>query len=91
MKKALLCAVALTALTVAPALAADLRARPPVYKAPPPPAPIWSWSGCYIGGHIGGGYAWTENTNTVITTAFGDFFPGQGYANLECTPWGGQV
>src|SRR5262245_13634359 len=79
MKRALLCGVALAALTVAPALAADLRA--PVYKGPPPPAPMWSWTGCYIGGHIGGGYAGTENTNTVNTTAFGDFLPGQGYAN----------
>ena len=39
------------------------------------------WTGCYIGGHLGGGYAWTENTNTVNTTVFGDFGPGQGYAN----------
>ena len=30
---------------------------------------------------LGGGYAWTENTNTVNTTVFGDFGPGQGYAN----------
>ena len=43
--------------------------------------PMFSWTGCYIGGSIGGGYAWTENTNAVNTTAFGDFGPGQGYAN----------
>ncbi len=58
-------------------MAADLQARPPIYKAPPPPAPVWSWTGCYIGGHLGGGYAWTENTNTVNTTVFGDFAPAR--------------
>jgi outer membrane immunogenic protein len=60
-------------------MAADLSA--PIYKAlPPPPAPAFSWSGCYIGGTVGGGYAWTQNTNTVNTTAFGDFGPTQGFA-----------
>jgi opacity protein-like surface antigen len=29
-----------------------------VKAPPPPPAPIWTWSGVYIGAHIGGG--WTE-------------------------------
>jgi outer membrane immunogenic protein len=46
-------------LAVGPAVAADLRA--PVYKAAPlAPISVFSWSGCYIGGHVGGGYAWTE-------------------------------
>src|SRR5437879_2330868 len=36
------------------ALAADLA---PVYKSPPPMvAPVWSWTGCYIGAHAGGGW-----------------------------------
>ncbi len=41
--------------------AADL--PPPVYKsaALPPPAPVYNWTGCYVGG--GGGYAmWTQNS-----------------------------
>ena len=80
MRKLLLSGIALAVLA-GPAMAADLQARPPLYKAPPPPVPVWSWTGCYIGGHLGGGYAWTENTNTVNTTVFGDFGPGQGYAN----------
>src|SRR5216683_8310767 len=79
MKKLLLSGVAFTALAVGPAMAADLATRP-IYKAPPPPMSVFSWSGCYIGGSIGGGYAWTQNTNTVNTTAFGDFGPGQGFA-----------
>src|SRR5262245_4804174 len=92
MRKLLLSGVAFAALAAGPAMAADLSR--PMYKAPPPPlpVPIFSWAGCYIGGTIGGGYAWTENTNTVNTTAFGDFFPGQGYAN-HSSGWagGGQI
>jgi outer membrane immunogenic protein len=83
MKKLLLSGVAFAVLAMGPALgpvmAADLSA--PIYKAlPPPPAPAFSWSGCYIGGTVGGGYAWSQNTNTVNTTAFGDFGPTQGFA-----------
>ncbi|HWL30866.1 MAG TPA: outer membrane beta-barrel protein [Xanthobacteraceae bacterium] len=37
------------------AVAADLPARP-VYKAPVM-APVYNWSGIYIGGHIGGGWS----------------------------------
>jgi outer membrane immunogenic protein len=78
MKKMLLTGVAFAALAAGPAFAADL-SMPPMYKAPPP-VPTFSWTGCYIGGNLGGGAAWTQNTNTVNTTAFGDFLPGQGFA-----------
>src|SRR3981081_4029323 len=46
--------IALTAVAAfaAPAVAADLPAR--TYKAPPPPAPVYNWTGFYIFG--GGGY-----------------------------------
>jgi outer membrane immunogenic protein len=54
MRKLLLTSVACIVLAT-PALAADLR-RPAPMKAPPPPPPIalFSWTGCYIGGHVGG-------------------------------------
>jgi outer membrane immunogenic protein len=62
MKKIVLTTVALTALIAAPALAADIGR--PVYRAPPPaPAyPVYgfSWTGCYVGGHIGGLWAHKE-------------------------------
>ena len=58
MKKILLATVALVAVgAAAPALAADLAARP-YTKAPAyVPAPIYNWTGFYIGGHIGGPFA----------------------------------
>jgi len=56
MKKLLLAIVCLATLGVAaPASAADM----PVKAAPPPPvAPIYNWTGFYIGAHVGG--AWTD-------------------------------
>lgn len=44
----------------APAVAADMR---PVTKAPVAPAPIaqvYNWTGFYIGGHVGGGFAGSD-------------------------------
>jgi outer membrane immunogenic protein len=51
----LLASVGALALTGSAALAADLpsRAPPPVYL---PPAPIFTWTGIYVGGQVG--YAW---------------------------------
>src|ERR1700683_781700 len=70
MKKFLLGPVALVALgATAPALAADLAARPVYTKAPVYAAPIYNWTGFYIGGHIGGalgnnnGFAGTTNSS----------------------------
>src|SRR6202163_1241636 len=57
MKKFLLGTVALAALgAAAPAMAADLAARP-YTKAPAYAAPIYNWTGFYIGGHVGGAFA----------------------------------
>ena len=54
--KKILAGLALSALLAAPALAADLPARMPVKAAPAPIITVFSWTGCYIGGHVG--YAW---------------------------------
>jgi outer membrane immunogenic protein len=49
------------------ALAADLpsRAPPPVYL---PPAPIFTWTGVYLGGQIG--YAWTNHKSDYYHNGF---------------------
>jgi outer membrane immunogenic protein len=55
MKKVLLVGVSLVAMGIGSALAADLPARAPVYtKAPVAVAPIYNWSGFYIGLNGGG-------------------------------------
>jgi outer membrane immunogenic protein len=57
MKKFLLGTVALIALgATAPALAADMAARPYTKAAPAYMAPIYNWTGFYIGGHVGGAF-----------------------------------
>jgi outer membrane immunogenic protein len=61
MKKILYASLAIAALVASPALAADMRA--PVRKAPALiPAPIYTWTGCYVGGNVG----WAR-TETRIT------------------------
>lgn len=57
MKKILLATVAFAALGMGPAVAADLAAR--TYTKAPPPAPLPTWAGLYIG--VMGGYAGQED------------------------------
>ena len=64
MKKLFLASVALVALNAgSSALAADM----PV-KAPAPPSPVYSWSGCYGGGFVG--YGWGESQHRSLDTRF---------------------
>jgi outer membrane immunogenic protein len=62
--KSILSIVAVTALTVTSASAADLPARP-IYKAPVS-APAFDWSGPYVGAHIG--YAWGHEGDNLSQT-----------------------
>jgi outer membrane immunogenic protein len=68
MKMILLAGIGLLAIATAaaPATAADLPVKAPVYKA----APIdpWNWSGFYIGGNVG--YSWgNSDTDAVFSNA----------------------
>jgi outer membrane immunogenic protein len=91
MKKILLGTVALVALgATAPALAADLAPSPrpgPYTKAPAYVAPIYNWTGFYIGGHIGGAFA--GNDNSLGNNNGGSFLGGvQGGADYQfATNW----
>src|SRR6266545_4845248 len=73
---ALLASTALFAGLAESASAADMRAAP--YRPPaPPPAPIYfSWSGCYVGGHVGG--IWTRKDWFVRDPAFASFGQSDG-------------
>src|SRR5258707_8536550 len=77
MKKFLLGTVALVALgAAAPAKAADLAARP-YTKAPAYAAPIYNWTGFYIGGHLGravaGGNKLKGNNGRLLRGGQGGF------------------
>jgi outer membrane immunogenic protein len=56
--------IALTMIVSAPALAADLRG--PVTKGPiAAPAPVYNWTGWYVGGNVG--YGWGEKTDPTLS------------------------
>jgi len=72
MKKLLLTTVALIALG-APALAADMAARPRYAKEPPPiAAPIYNWTGFYIGGHVGAAFGNDNTFNGLVASGNND-------------------
>jgi outer membrane immunogenic protein len=70
------------ALIGTPAFAADMAVKAP----PPPPAPVYSWTGWYVGGNVG--YSWgNANTDiasnaTIISSAN---LPGFGFTNPPVT------
>ena len=88
MKKFLLATVALAAFA-APALGADLGARPYAYnKAPAYAAPLYNWTGFYIGGHVGGAFAGSNNFNGLVLSDYSARFLGgvQAGADYQFAP-----
>jgi outer membrane immunogenic protein len=90
MKKIAWAAAGLIALSTAPALAADLAARPYTKAPPPVVAPIYNWAGFYIGLNGGGGSAhkcWDLNG------LGGVFFPAiaEGCHDATGGVFGGQI
>jgi outer membrane immunogenic protein len=88
----LLGSAAVTALLVGMSLgaqAADLGPAPaPVYKAPPAFAPVFSWTGFYLGGNLGAGWSNGSVTDSVPPVGLG----GNWSANNNTTfVGGGQV
>jgi outer membrane immunogenic protein len=79
MKKLLLASAAMLALFGGTATAADLSVRAPVYRAPPP-VYVFSWTGCYVGGNVGG--VWIRKDET-LTTAFGPAVAGTAFGSHD--------
>src|SRR6185437_13548940 len=72
MRKTISAVATAIALASAPAIAADL----PMKARALPPAPIWSWTGFYIGGHVGAGWGQDETTiNSFSVTPPGVTIP----------------
>jgi outer membrane immunogenic protein len=63
MKKLFLASVVFGAF-VTSAIAADKRVKARILKAPPP-APVYNWTGCYIGGSAGG--IWGQSSSIDVT------------------------
>ncbi len=80
MKKFLLGTVALVALGTASAVAADLPART-YTKAPVYAAPIYNWTGIYVGAHIGAAFGGDDGVTTTI--------PGLTSSNRDASFLGG--
>lgn len=66
MKKIIIASLACIVLSGS-AVAADMKVKAPILKAP---APVFSWTGCYIGGNLGGAWSHTD-TNRVSRDTIG--------------------
>jgi outer membrane immunogenic protein len=81
MKKFLLTTVAFVAVgATVPALAADLPARTTYTKAPAYVAPLYNWTGFYIGGNIGGAFS---GNNSFAGLATGNNSDGRFLGGLQ--------
>lgn len=77
MKKILLGTVALAALGLAaPAVAADIPAKAPMYSKAPAMVALYNWTGFYIGAQIGGG--WSRNHYDDLGAATAATYNGNG-------------
>ena len=83
MKKFLLTAGALATLWAAPAMGADL-ARP-VYTPIPVPVvvPLYTWTGCYVGGNGGGLWVHRDWTDVVAGGDFGSHTASGGLGGVQ--------
>jgi len=73
--KKLVAVIAVAGLIGTPAFAADMAVKAP----PPPPAPVYNWTGWYAGINFGGGWGTSNNATTTVTPLvddFAQFFPG---------------
>lgn len=70
-------AVSFSVAGVAIASAADM---PMKYKAPPPPVVAYNWTGCYVGGYIGGATQ-SRSVNATDPTSTGGVFPAGTFYN----------
>jgi outer membrane immunogenic protein len=65
MRKLLVGSMVAAALST-PSVAADLARPAPVYIPPPVIVPLFTWTGCYVGGNVGGIWAKNDWNDTVF-------------------------
>jgi outer membrane immunogenic protein len=71
-KLAMFTGAVMAALLMGSALAADLAVKAPIYKAPPPP-PVYSWTGFYVGLNAGVGWGNFDPTTSMVFSPVGAF------------------
>jgi opacity protein-like surface antigen len=69
MKKLLLASVAAVVLLGGSANAADLARPAPIYAPAPVVVSLFTWTGCYVGGNVGGVWAMSDWNDAIL----GDF------------------
>ena len=85
--KKILGGLVLSAFLAAPAMAADLRM--PVKAPPVPVVTLYSWTGCYIGGHVG--YAWGKKRVDPVDLVLVPPGPADFDHNVDGFIAGGQI
>jgi outer membrane immunogenic protein len=93
--RSLLVAAALCGVPFAAAEAADMSTPQAIANAPayaPPPIPIYSWTGFYVGAHLGGAWSsanWTDPVSGLgdNPTSSGIIGGGQLGFNYQVGPW----
>ena len=73
--------VAAAVLVSGSAIAADVPVAPPLYRSaafPPPPLPVYNWTGCYLGASAGGIWARKQYTSGTGLTFDDVNFPAVG-------------
>jgi outer membrane immunogenic protein len=93
MKRIIVGGLAISALSIVAPLTVANAADMALKAAPPPPAPVYSWTGCYIGANVGGAWAHKDNffTGAIVGGAFIPAADSLGSANLSGAAYGGQI
>src|SRR5271165_3799713 len=91
-KRLLLASVAAVALLGGSANAADLARPAPIYAPAPVLVPLFTWTGCYVGGNVGGIWAHNDWNDTIVgdfgtNTGSGAIGGVQGGCNYQFGAW----
>jgi outer membrane immunogenic protein len=85
MKKAWLVSSAFVLVTFPlPAFAADLAVTRPVKAPPMAPVALYNWTGCYVGGHVGGAFSDDSTTSRLGVTTSHDSSGFLGGGQVGC-------
>lgn len=91
MRKLLLATTCAFVVSSAPTWAADLAKRMPVKAPPAAPTPIFTWTGCYLGGNVGGGWGRKDFSDTFFTPGSSLASPSSPTADTSGWLAGGQI